>query len=157
MGSRSPSGRRAASPVATFSGRGGGSPAPGDGDGSPRLSGLWSTSAIPRSRDPPSLFTATLVLGSVLVAIVSEIASEAAFFGASNGRYISFLKSVHSTNYYWFRSRYTSRSIVGSLVLKYAGSTIISMCLHTTPIWSTNPRHVVSYLLAFALVRSDSV
>ena len=126
----------------------------------PLLSTLWSARARAVSseiREPPKSWTtlsAFLVLGGALW-------HEAAYFdllGSRNGKMVSFLSSVHMTNYYWPKSRYISRTVLGQLVLKFAGSTLISVYLGVTPIWhQQNPRHVVSFLLAFALVRSDAL
>jgi hypothetical protein len=105
----------------------------------------------------PSLLASFLVVSSVSLALLHEISHDHRVFGDSNGRLVSFLKSVHSTNYYFFRSRYVSRSLIGGLVLKYFGSTVLSLVLGEAPIWSTSPRHVISFMLAFALVRSDTI
>ena len=81
---------------------------------SPRLSSLWSsgsnlTDRIGAARhaphsgwaDAPRTFSNILVVGAVCLALANEISNDPAVLGASNGRMISFLKSVHSTNYYW--------------------------------------------------------
>ena len=60
-------------------------------------------------------------------------------------------KSVHSANYYYPRAR-----LIGSLILKFAGSTVLSLAISELPIWLTSPRHVTSFVLAWCLVRSSS-
>ena len=94
---------------------------------------------------------------SFLLALVSELFYDGyALFGGSNGRLISFLKSVHSANYYYPKSRHLARSLIGSLMLKFAGSTVLSLAISELPIWLTSPRHVTSFVLAWCLVRSSS-
>ena len=99
-----------------------------------------------------------LVNGACLVLLVVVLHIEVSYdlLGSSNGRVVSFLKSLHMTNYYWPRSRYTSRSMLGCMVLKFAGSSIISVALGEG-LLIASPRHILSFLWAFSLVRSDSV
>ena len=47
--------------------------------------------------------------------------------------------------------------MVGCLVLKFIGSTLVSLAFGRTPSVITNPEYIISFLIAFCLVRSDSI
>lgn len=124
---------------------------------SPPLAAAWSFQRVSHGRPERPRWWVTLA-GMVFccASVCDEIAYAGTLLGSSNGRWVSFFKSVHQTNYFWYKSRFVSRSVIGAILLKFVGSTVISLSLGKTTIWSTSPRHVVSFLLAFAFVRSDS-
>ena len=114
---------------------------------------------LERKRERPHWIISLAGLVFCAAAVVDEVSfagGTGSLLGSSNGRWVSFFKSVHGTNYYWYKSRYASRSVFGALILKFAGSTLVSLALGKRTIWVASPRHVVSFLLAFSLVRSDS-
>ena len=75
-----------------------------------------------------------------------------------SGMLVMFGKSLHSINHYWFRTRYISRTVFGCFVLKFIGSTLISLVLlGRPPSWYSEQHHVTSFLLAFCMVRSDAL
>lgn len=57
----------------------------------------------------------------------------------------------------WYRATYISQSVLGCLVLKFIGSSLVSIALGDTPSIITNPEYIISFLVAFCLVRSDSI
>ena len=117
---------------------------------------LWSHQAGSRHQTMPSAVLNGVCLILLVAVLHIEVSSVEGLLGSSNGRVVSFLKSLHMTNYYYVRSRYTSRSVVGCMVLKFIGSTIISVALGEG-LLIASPRHLLSFLWAFSLVRSDSV
>ena len=66
-------------------------------------------------------------------------------------------QSLHAINHYWYRTRYISRSVIGCIVLKFIGSSLVSLSLGKQPSWVDNPSYIISFLFAFCLVRSDSL
>ena len=117
----------------------------------------WTLDASRKSPKSQAATAASLGFPVLFLALVSELFYDGyALFGGSNGRLISFLKSVHSANYYYPKSRHLARSLIGSLILKFAGSTVLSLAISELPIWLTSPRHVTSFVLAWCLVRSSS-
>jgi hypothetical protein len=57
----------------------------------------------------------------------------------------------------YFATRYVSRSLIGCFILKFVGSSLVSLSLGRVPSWTDNPSHCISFLIAFSLVRSDSL
>ena len=57
----------------------------------------------------------------------------------------------------WFRTTYISRSVIGCFVLKFIGSSLVSLSQGRVPSFVDHPSYVISFLLAFCLVRSDSI
>ncbi len=123
---------------------------------SPKPAALWSHPAAPCSR--PSL--STTLLGCVLlVCLLAEMATDGeSLLSSHNGMLIKFGKSLHSINFYWFRTRYISRTVFGCFVLKFIGSTLVSLVLlGRPPSWYLEPHQLICFLLAFSMVRSDSL
>jgi len=119
-------------------------------------SALWSQPTASESQ--PSLPTPTL--GWVLLAcVLAEMAMDGeSLLSSRSGMLVMFGKSLHSINHYWFRTRYISRTVVGCFVLKFIGSTLISLVLlGRPPSWYSEQHHVISFLLAFCMVRSDAL
>ena len=104
----------------------------------------WTLDASRKSPKSQAATAASLGFPVLFLALVSELLYDSnggyALFGGSNGRLISFLKSVHSANYYYPKSRHLARSLIGSLILKFAGSTVLSLAISELPIWLTSPR-----------------
>jgi hypothetical protein len=93
-----------------------------------------------------------------LLLLVLAVSQEISYglLSTSNGRIVSFLKSVHMVNYYWPKSRLSSRSLLGCTLLKFVGSSLISFALGEG-LLIASPRHLLSFVCAWSLVRSDSV
>lgn len=122
---------------------------------SPALASLWShrQPGAKHKRCP-----ATGITFLCLILLVTAVSHEISYglLATSNGKLVSFLKSVHMVNYYWPKSRLTSRSLVGCTLLKFVGSSIISFALGEG-LLIASPRHLLSFVWAFSFVRSDSV
>jgi len=122
---------------------------------SPVLASLWShrQPGAKHKRSPRSgISFVCLIL--LVVAVSHEISY--GLLATSNGRIVSFLKSVHMVNYYWPKSRLSSRSLLGCTLLKFVGSSLISYALGEG-LLIASPRHLLFFVCAFSLVRSDSV
>lgn len=120
----------------------------------------WSNTQDKQQQKPENenklngLLSAVLITAIVLV--LFDDVSHNGLFGCSNGRFVSFLQSIHAIDRYWWRSQYFARSLAGTTMLKFAGSTLISLFIGAEPIWWSSKRHTVSFLIAYAVVRSDS-
>jgi len=126
---------------------------------SPPLAALWSGAGAQHAsgKQLPKMWVTRLGFILCLTALIQEYYEGHSLLGSSNGRMVSFLTSVHAVNTYWPKSRFLSRSVLGTMILKFAGSTVISLGLGVEPIWLSSPRHAVSFLVAFSLVRSDTI
>ena len=122
---------------------------------SPALASLWSHRQ-PGAKHKRCPATGITIL--CLILLVTAVSHEISYglLATSNGKLVSFLKSVHMVNYYWPKSRLTTRSLVGCTVLKFVGSSIISFALGEG-LLIASPRHLLSFVWAFSFVRSDSV
>ena len=119
------------------------------------LASLWShrQPGAKHKQSPRSgISFACLLL--LVVAVSQEI--RYGLLSTSNGRIVSFLKSVHMVNYYWPKARLSARSLLGCTLLKFVGSSLISFALGEG-LLIASPRHLLSFVCAWSLVRSDSV
>ena len=66
---------------------------------SPILASLWSHRSQGAKQAGPGAFFNALALVLLVAALSYEVNSVEGLFGSSNGRLVSFLKSVHMTNY----------------------------------------------------------
>jgi hypothetical protein len=57
----------------------------------------------------------------------------------------------------WYRTVFISKSVLGCLVLKFIGSSLVSLSHGKMPSWVDHPSYIISFLIAFCLVRSDSI
>lgn len=57
----------------------------------------------------------------------------------------------------WYRTVFISKSVLGCLVLKFIGSSLVSLSHGNMPSWVDHPSYIISFLFAFCLVRSDSI
>lgn len=123
--------------------------------GEPKLASLWShrQPGAKHKQSPRSGISFACLL--LLVLAVSQEISYG-LLSTSNGRIVSFLKSVHMVNYYWPKSRLSARSLLGCTLLKFVGSSLISFALGEG-LLIASPRHLLSFVCAWSLVRSDSV
>ena len=122
---------------------------------SPVLAALWShRQPGAKHKRCPNVQVSFVCLILLVIAVSHEISY--GLLATSNGRIVSFLKSVHMVNYYWPKSRLSARSLVGCTLLKFVGSSLISFALGEG-LLIASPRHLLSFVCAFSLVRSDSV
>lgn len=125
---------------------------------SPALAGLASLWSHRQPGAKHKRCPATGITLLCLILLVTAVSHEISYglLATSNGKLVSFLKSVHMVNYCWPKSRLTSRSLVGCTLLKFIGSSIISFALGEG-LLIASPRHLLSFVCAFSFVRSDSV
>lgn len=110
----------------------------------------------------PASWTTLVLIASIAAVVFQEVAEpwismEGPWKAGRNGPVLSFLKSVHSINHYWYKARFVSRSLVGCLVLKFVGPFVFSVCVGRSGAHLPSPEQLASFLAAFALVRSDCV
>ena len=123
--------------------------------GEPKLASLWShRQPGARHKQSPRSGISFACLLLLVLAVSQEISY--GLLSTSNGRIVSFLKSVHMVNYYWPKSRLSARSLLGCTLLKFVGSSLISFALGEG-LLIASPRHLLSFVCAWSLVRSDSV
>lgn len=120
---------------------------------------LWS--GLQPARESKSTMLSTGVLGLIMAScMLLEVLTEGrggGLLSSHNGQLMKFFKSLHAINHYWYRARYISRSVVGCMLLKFIGSSLVSLALGKQPSWIDHPSYIISFLLAFCLVRSDSL
>mmetsp|Transcript_23783 Transcript_23783/g.54517 ORF Transcript_23783/g.54517 Transcript_23783/m.54517 type:complete len:404 (+) Transcript_23783:115-1326(+) len=96
------------------------------------------------------------LVGCLLIEMARE-GYDGGLLSSHNGLLMKFFKSMHAINHYWYRTRYISKSVIGCMVLKLIGSTLVSLALGKQPSWLDNPSYIISFLFAFCLVRSDAL
>ena len=146
----SPGGRRQELPDAAPSAAAAESPSP------LFTAALWSGSSTRQQRTSMPTWLFIFLLAACLVLDGLEEEGDG-ILSSHNGLFMKFVKSLHAINHYFFATSYTSRSLLGCFVLKFAGSSLVSLSLGRVPSWTEKPGHCISFLIAFSLVRSDSL
>lgn len=125
---------------------------------SPVHAALWSHPQAFGKSTPASPVT-TSVIGFILaLALSMEMATDGdGILSSHNGVLMKFFKSLHAINHYWYRTVFISKSVLGCLVLKFIGSSLVSLSHGKAPSWIDHPSYIISFLIAFCLVRSDSI
>ena len=92
-------------------------------------------------------------IGFILaLALSMEMATDGdGILSSHNGVLMKFFKSLHAINHYWYRTVFISKSVLGCLVLKFIGSSLVSLSHGKAPSWIDHPSYIISFLIAFCL------